>query len=256
MSAGSMSSQRRNSRVVSIFHRLSVDLGVIGELGPDGAPLPYPPGLSQVSDEQQAFAETPSSAAIIQIADNPVSIWYHTLRVNVEGLVSAMPALALILSSKLLVDWLASKSLPWGDIMGSRCAICMSGVELAVMAMNYNLQGYVRKRILIGKALNSGTHFAPPYSLHSGIPAQVALAALISFAAFNWKPGMWTPLMLTFTFWLSMIAHYPMNVEKIPFRQHVRSSFVTALVTHLGNVGFIFAIVIPTRLLVRSTPTP
>jgi hypothetical protein len=53
-----------------------------------------------------------------------------------------------------------------------------------------------------------------------------------------------------------MIAHYPMNAEKVPFLQHARSSLVIALVGHLGIFGFIFAIVIPTRLLVRSTPPP
>ncbi|GMI38509.1 hypothetical protein TeGR_g6714 [Tetraparma gracilis] len=63
---------------------------------------------------------------------------------------------------------------------------------------------------------------------------------------------MWTPLMMTLSFWLSMIAHYPMNVEKVPFLQHARSSLVLALVGHLGTVGFIFAIVIPTRLLAEN----
>ena len=61
--------------------------------------------------------------------------------------------------------------------------------------------------------------------------------------------------MMTLSFWLSMLAHYPMNVEKVPFLQHVLSSLVLALVMHLGAVGIIYAIVIPTRLLVRSTPT-
>ena len=88
------------------------------------------------------------------------------------------------------------------------------------------------------------------------MPAQIAFAALLSYAAFDWKPGTWTPLMMTLSFWLSMIAHYPMNAEKIPFLQHARSSLVIALFSHLSIVLFIYAIVIPTRLLVRSTPSP
>jgi hypothetical protein len=67
---------------------------------------------------------------------------------------------------------------------------------------------------------------------------------------------MWTPLMMTLSFWLSMIAHYPMDEEKEPFLQHVRRTLVIALVGHLGITGFICAIVIPTRLLVGCTTTP
>ncbi|GMI19742.1 hypothetical protein TeGR_g10272 [Tetraparma gracilis] len=126
-------------------------------------------------------------------------------------MVSATPALALILGCKLLVDWLAAKGGPWGDTMGARCAICVAGV-----------------------------------------PAQIAFAALLSYAAFDWKPGMWTPAMMTLSFWLSMIAHYPLDEEKKPFLQHVRYTLVLALIMHLGIVGFIFAIVIPTRLLAKS----
>jgi hypothetical protein len=125
-SAGSSrASERRNSLVDSVMHRLSVDLGVIGELGPDGAPLPPFPVPSQVLDEEQAAAQ--STVGGIETVDNPVSILYQVYRTNVEGLVSATPALALILGSKLLVDWLAAKGGPWGDTMGARCAICMAG---------------------------------------------------------------------------------------------------------------------------------
>ena len=128
-SAGSSrASERRNSLVDSVLHRLSVDLGVIGELGPDGVPLPPFPGPSQVLDEEQAIAATQSTAVGgIETVDNPVSILYQVYRTNVEGLVSATPALAFILGSKLLVDWLAAKGGPWGDTMGARCAICMAG---------------------------------------------------------------------------------------------------------------------------------
>ena len=128
-SAGSSrASERRNSLVDSVLHRLSVDLGVIGELGPDGVPLPPFPGPSQVLDEEQAVAATQSTVVGgIETVDNPVSILYQVYRTNMEGLVSATPALALILGSKLLVDWLAAKGGPWGDTMGARCAICMAG---------------------------------------------------------------------------------------------------------------------------------
>jgi hypothetical protein len=124
------------------------------------------------------------------------------------------------------------------------------------MVLNYKQSGYVRKRLLLGKFSGSNTPLHPPYTLHSGVPAQIVFAALLSYALFDWKPGMWTPLMMTLSFWLSMLAHYPMNVEKVPFLQHVLSSLVLALVMHLGAVGIIYAIVIPTRLLVRSTPFP
>jgi hypothetical protein len=126
-SAGSSrASERRNSLIDSVLHRLSVDLGVIGELGPDG--VPPPPGPSQVLDEEQAIAATQSTVVGgIETVDNPVSILYQVYRTNVEGLVSATPALALILGSKLLVDWLAAKGGPWGDTMGARCACCMAG---------------------------------------------------------------------------------------------------------------------------------
>jgi hypothetical protein len=120
------------------------------------------------------------------------------------------------------------------------------------MVLNYKSPGYVRKRLLLGKFAAPNTPLYPPYTLHSGVPAQIAFAVLISYAAFDWKPGTWTPLMMTLSFWLSMIAHYPLNEEKKPFLQHARSSLVLALVGHLGIVGFIYAIVIPTRLLVRS----
>jgi hypothetical protein len=124
------------------------------------------------------------------------------------------------------------------------------------MGLNYKSPGYVRKRLLLGKFAAPNTPLYPPYKLHSGVPAQIVFAALLSYAAFDWKPGMWTPLMMTLSFWLSMIAHYPMNVEKKPFLQHVRSTLVIAFVAHAGVFIFIFAIVIPTRLLVRSTPSP
>ncbi|GMI42878.1 hypothetical protein TeGR_g1052 [Tetraparma gracilis] len=211
LSAGSSgASERRNSLVGSVLHRLSVDLGVFD--GPDdnnplGALLPH-----QVLDEEQAIAATQSTVVGgLETVDNPVSILYHFFRSNVEGLVSATPALAFILGSKLLVDWLAAKGGPWGDTMGARCAICVAGV-----------------------------------------PAQIAFAALLSYAAFDWKPGMWTPAMMTLSWWLSMIAHYPLDEEKKPFLQHVRGSLVIALVGHLVVVGFIYAIVIPTRLLAEN----
>jgi hypothetical protein len=268
MTAGSSRvSSRRNSLMDSIVHRLSVDLGVISDLGPDGAPLSFPQGLSQVWDEEHTTAAIPRSVSVMQVihvmqtTNHPVPLWYHTYKSNMEGLVSATPALALILGSKLLVDWLASKGGPWGDTMGARCTVCIAGVELLIMGLNYMSPGYVKKRLLLGKGshfipLHSPTCTSPPYTLHSGIPAQIAFSALLSYTVFDWKPGMWTPLMMTFSFWLSMIAHFPLNEEETPFLQHVGSTFTIALVAHLGVVGFVFAIVIPTRLLVRSTPSP
>ena len=139
----SPASERRNSLVDSVVHRLSVDLGV-NLLGPDGNPLPVgapPQPTGQVLDEEQgaiaatpstvggqgAIAATPSTVGGIETINNPVSILYQVYRTNVEGLVSATPALAFILGSKLLVDWLAAKGGPWGDTMGARCAICMAG---------------------------------------------------------------------------------------------------------------------------------
>ena len=110
------------------------------------------------------------------------------------------------------------------------------------MGLNYKSTGYVRKRLLLGKFAGPNMPLHPPYTLHSGVPAQIAFAALLSYAAFDWKPGMWTPLMMTLSFWLSMIAHYPMNAQKIPFLQHVRSTLVLALVIHVGAVGFVYAI--------------
>ena len=127
-SAGSSrASERRNSLLDSVVHRLSVDLGVnLGDLGPDDNPLGALP--QQVLDEEQAIAATQNTVVGgIETVDNPVSILYHFFRSNVEGLVSATPALAFILGSKLLVDWLAAKGGPWGDTMGARCAICMAG---------------------------------------------------------------------------------------------------------------------------------
>ena len=131
-----------------------------------------------------------------------------------------------------------------------------AGIELTLMALNYKKVGYVRKRLLLGKLSGFNTPLHPPYTLHPGVPAQIAFAALLSYAAFDWKPGTWTPLMMTLSFWLSMIAHYPMEAKKVPFLQHMRSTLVIALIVHLGVFIFIFAIVIPTRLLVRSTPSP
>ncbi|GMI19426.1 hypothetical protein TeGR_g8217 [Tetraparma gracilis] len=225
-------SERRNSLMDSVVHRLSVDLGV-NLLGLDDNPL-APPVPNQVLDEEQAIAAAQGNVGEIEIVDNRVSILYQVYRTNVEGLVSATPALAFILGSKLLVDWLAAKGGPWGDTMGARCAICMAGIELLTMGLNYKNPGYVRKRLLLG------------------VPAQIVFAVLLSYAAFDWKPGMWTPLMMTLSFWLSMIAHYPLNVEKTPFLQHARITLVLALVGHLGVVGFIYAIVIPTRLLAEN----
>ena len=126
-------SERRNSLVDSVVHRLSVDLGV-NLLGPDDNPL-APPVPNQVLDEEQAIAATQSSVVGgIKIVDNRVSILYQVYRTNVEGLVSATPALAFILGSKLLVDWLAAQGGPWGDTMGARCAICMAGTLRRSMA--------------------------------------------------------------------------------------------------------------------------
>ncbi|GMI38506.1 hypothetical protein TeGR_g6713 [Tetraparma gracilis] len=189
-SAGSSgASERRNSLLDSVVHRLSVDLGVnLGNNGPDD-PLGAPP--HQVLDEEQAIAATQSTvvggiAATqstvvggIETVDNPVSILYQVYRTNVEGLVSATPALAFILGSKLLVDWLAAKGGPWGDTMGARCALCMAGIELTLMGLNYKTPGYARKRLLLGRLSGSNTPLHPPYTLHAGVPAQIALAALL-----------------------------------------------------------------------------
>jgi hypothetical protein len=85
-------------------------------------------------DEEQAIAAAQGNVGEIEIVDNRVSILYQVYRTNVDGLVSATPALAFILGSKLLVDWLAAKGGPWGDTMGARCAICMAGTLMRSMA--------------------------------------------------------------------------------------------------------------------------
>ncbi|GMI53535.1 hypothetical protein TeGR_g6765 [Tetraparma gracilis] len=212
------------------MRRLSMDAGIaLGALRPEDLP---PSSQVQVLDEELANANA-GGDVIASDVYNPVSLLFHTLRSNADGLTGAAPSLVIILGSKLLVDWAIKKGV---DPHLAHCAMCMTMTEMIAALLNYESPGYIRKRLLIG------------------VPCQIGFALLFAWLAFDMRPGLWTSAMLTVTFWGSMLACWPLESEETHrqgFLAHVKSTFIMSQL-HTSIVGFIHVQVIPTRMLAES----
>jgi hypothetical protein len=143
------------------MRRLSMDAGLaLGALRPEDLP---PSSQVQVLDEELANANA-GGDVIASDVYNPVSLLFHTLRSNADGLTGAAPSLVIILGSKLLVDWAIKKGV---DPHLAHCAMCMTMTEMFAALLNYESPGYIRKRLLIGELLTSSTPgFSSPHITH------------------------------------------------------------------------------------------
>ena len=186
MHASNRTSERGSTR--ESMRRLSLDAGVaLGAIRPEdlenlirnGAP-PLSPA---VADEEQAVAAENARGASFEVVCNPVTLWRHTWRSNLDGAFSAAPAFLFIFGSKFFADWVKSLGGPFGDHHATYCALCMSSIELLTAVINYQVPGYLRKRGFIGA------------------PCQIIFSAAFSKFVFNWRPGLWTMPMMSFTFW-------------------------------------------------------
>jgi hypothetical protein len=88
-----------------------------------------------------------------------------------------------------------------------------------------------------------------------GLPVHILGNVLVSCFVFDWRPGgVWVPLIMTTTFWISFFATYPLIPadEKPSVPKYAKKTFVIAFTAHGGISVFIYALVIPTRLLAKS----
>jgi hypothetical protein len=228
------SSGRRGS--IDVLRRLSVELAVNigvfdeGDLGQ----------LAQVApDEEEAEEgkEEEPEGDPLEIIHNPVSLLHHTVRSNVDGVVCALPAAGMIILAYNLVRLVVSQGGVWGDRHAAFCALCMVLVETLFGFANRFERVYVLRRLLIG------------------FPVQILGNVLVSCFVFGWRPGgVWVPVITTTVFWISFVATYPLLPanERTSFPKYVKTTFVIAFGSHGGIVAYIYALVLPTRLLAKS----
>jgi len=71
---------------------------------------------------------------------------------------------------------------------------------------------------------------------------------------FDWRPGLWTPLLMTISNAIGLTASYPtLPKDKRPsFLSDVIENIGVAFAGHFGIVLYIFVLVIPTRLLAEN----
>jgi hypothetical protein len=226
------------------YRRLSVDAGVaIGILGlvdlQQNATI-APDTLQEVEPEEVGINNSLTSLALnpeeMEIVHNPISLSKDALRSNIDGIASALPALALILASHLFVGYISSKGGAFEDRHGALCAVCMAMTELGIMIINSSNAGYARRRLLVG------------------IPVNILSAALMSCFIFDWEPGwIWTPIILTISLWISIVATHPLHPEpRASFPIESAKNFVVAFACHGAIVAFIYSLVLPTRLLAEN----
>jgi hypothetical protein len=140
------------------MRRLSMDAGIaLGALRPEDL-IQTPSSQVQVLDEELANANAVGDVIASDVY-NPVSLLFHTLRSNADGLTGAAPSLVIILGSKLLVDWAIKKGV---DPHLAHCAMCMTMTEMCAALLSYESPGYIRKRLLVGEHLTSRTPDPPP----------------------------------------------------------------------------------------------
>jgi hypothetical protein len=98
-------------------------------------------------DEELATLATGKELAIV---NHPVSLVYHTLRSNFDGLLTSAPALLLISGTKVFIDWATRKGAD-GHLV--HCGVCIAMVECQAAIINWDSPGYMRARAVIGKHL-------------------------------------------------------------------------------------------------------
>jgi len=78
--------------------------------------------------------------------------------------------------------------------------------------------------------------------------------ALMSWLFFTWKPGLWSPQLLSSGYALGTTASYPTLPKETrqPFLSEIIENIAVAFAGHFGIVLFVFAQVIPTRMLANN----
>jgi hypothetical protein len=171
-----------------------------------------------------------SSRLASLLPDNRVSLAYNTFRTNFESVVTALPALLLITLCKLLVDFIVSRGHPFDDRHGASCSFCLALVEIAVLIL-HGKKEFFRKRLLC-------------------TPILLILAVGISGWGFNFRPGLYQSLILTFSWWVSVSCHYFFDGESTdsPLK-FLLNSLKIAISCHLLVVIYIGMLIIPARRL-------
>jgi hypothetical protein len=220
-----------------VIRRLSIDTAVyVGALSEEDCRLQQSALVAPAPDNNLLNNNSHYDDAQ-QVINNPVSIFRHTGRSNLDAIVSALPAFALILVSNMFVGFITSKGGVWGDRHAALCAVCMSLIEVGFFTVNS--RNYMVRRLLIG------------------IPVNITCNVLASCFLFDWHPGgAWVPLIMTTSWWISICAAYPLMAAEHkasdPFFKYAKTSFFIAFSIKGGVVSYIYALVLPTRLLAKS----
>ena len=191
-------STRRGS-AVQLLRRFSAEIGIeVDALDFGGT----------AEDQENNNTEEAHDEDVETIIHNPVSLFYHSMRSNFDGIVYAVPAGFFMIAANRFVDYLTSKGGVWGDRHAALCAVCMSLFELCTMLIN-GTKEYLIQRVVVG------------------IPVNILCNVLVSCFVFNWRPGgMWTPLVTTLSFAISGCATYPLkskDKKKKTRQQHLSS---------------------------------
>jgi hypothetical protein len=228
---------KRKVSVLESVRRLSIDAG-LAMVGIDTDDLQRPVAEvfpAEDNDNDDSSSDEEEACVDEEIVYHPVSIMEHTGRANFEGLATCLPAIVLISASKAFSDFLVSRGGVWGDRHGVLCGICMCFYEAIFMLLHD--KAFIRMRLQVG------------------IPVNIATNVLVSCFLFQWRPGLWTPVVTTTALWISNCATYfwhPKEKRK-NFIKFCWRQFLLAVLMHGCFIAFIFGIVISTRLLAAST---
>jgi hypothetical protein len=177
------------------------------------------------------------------VVENPVSLQYHTFRTNVDGVVAAAPAVCLMLISKSIGEYVFARGGVWGDRHSIFCSTCVMSIELCFLFARG-----LSRRTLINCAIRW--------------PATAIFYNLVSWLAFDWRPGNWASILQTLALWMSHNVAF-VRGEKAGINRRSRGILRTAVQNlifvfflHMSFVLIIFSQVIPTRLLASGDRDP
>jgi hypothetical protein len=186
----------------------------------------------EMADDDSNGEQDDHVASELFTLEHPVSLSYHTFRTNVDGLISALPALIFMSISNIIVRAVLAREGIWGDRHSVLCTICMSSIEILTL--------FVRGLYSHGKLVFRWT-------------LSIVFYNLFSYFIFDWRPALFTPLVMTASVWWSHNATYfyrdESDYKRKSFLVFAAKNLVFVVFLHLVFVVVIYAQVIPTRLL-------
>jgi len=166
----------------------------------------------------------------------PRSLFSHTVRSNVDGFVTAGPALLFIVGSNMLIEAILGLGGVFCDKHAVRCAICITSTEMAALLGVYGFKpprAHIMRKLFIQW------------------PTIYIVFTLLSYTIFDWRPGLYTIPLITISYAIGMTSSYPTLPKETrhSFLAELIENFAISSAMHFGDIAFVFAQIIPTRLL-------